>query len=62
MRKYNGLYGFIDAFIECMTALWHNLFINLFLLSFHAIRLVVNHILLCLIIKQTISLQSAKCQ
>lgn len=62
MHKYNEVYGFIDPFIECMTVLWHNLFIHLFLLSFYAIRLVVNHILLGLIIRQAISLQSAKCQ
>ena len=52
MHKYNRVDGFIGAFIECMTAPRHNLFINLFLLSFYAIRLVVNHILPRLIIKQ----------
>lgn len=62
MHKYNGVYGSIAAIIEGMTARRHNLFINLFLLSFYAICLVVNHVLLCLIIKQAISLQSAKCQ
>lgn len=62
MHKYNGVYGSIAVFIECMIVLQHNPFINLFLLSIYAIHLVVNHILLCLIIKLVISLQSAKCQ